>query len=257
MIRPVLGSRRGILSPLGSARQRAGADWLPSDLAGLILWVDFSDATTLFTDAGVTPVSGDGDAIYQANDKSGVGNHLVQATVAKRPTYKVNIQNSLSIGRCDGGDAMQVIFAGASAQPQTIFTVHYDRAAEGTSHNIYNGIASGNRHQFYAKISDTPDGWQMYAGSALAGGTMTKNAWVITAATWNGASSALRVNAANIMSGDIGAHTLTGLTLAATYTGAAGYTDGDYGAVLVYEGALSAANITTVESYLNNKWSVF
>ena len=73
----------------------------PLNISGLQGWYDFSDATTLYTDAGSTLVSSDGDLIYQANDKSGNGNNAVQATEANRPVYKVNIQNGLSIARLD------------------------------------------------------------------------------------------------------------------------------------------------------------
>jgi hypothetical protein len=77
----------------------AAAAWSPLDLASLVAWWDFSDAAKLFTDAGVTPVSADGQSIYQANDKSPSGYHLTQATAGNRPTYKTNAINGLSVCR--------------------------------------------------------------------------------------------------------------------------------------------------------------
>ena len=82
----------------------APAPFVPTDIAGIKLWIDFSDADTLFTDAGSTKVSSDGDAIYRANDKSGNDYHYSQTTSGNRPLYKTAIQNSLSIGRFDGAD---------------------------------------------------------------------------------------------------------------------------------------------------------
>jgi hypothetical protein len=61
--------------------------WTPASLPGLILWAE-PDATHTYTDAGTTLVSADGQAVYQLNDKSGNGNHLIQATSGNRPTYK-------------------------------------------------------------------------------------------------------------------------------------------------------------------------
>jgi hypothetical protein len=90
----------------------AGAAFSPTDIAGLKLWLDFSDASTLFTDAGSTPVSSDGDAIYQANDKSGRGNHAVQANIDCRPFYKTAVLNSLSVGDFDGSNDVLIVPGG-------------------------------------------------------------------------------------------------------------------------------------------------
>lgn len=86
----------------------AGPAWSPTDLASLVAWWDFSDATTLFTDAGTTPVASDGDRIYRANDKSGNGFYQQQATSGNRPAYKVGIQNGKSAAYLDAArlDAM-------------------------------------------------------------------------------------------------------------------------------------------------------
>lgn len=58
------------------------------------LWLDASDITTLFQDAGgTTPVASDGDPVGLWLDKSGNGRHYSQATSGRRPTYKTNVQN--------------------------------------------------------------------------------------------------------------------------------------------------------------------
>ena len=51
-------------------------------------WYDPSDLSTLFQDsAGTTPVVNDGDPVGMMRDKSGNGNHIVQATAAARPIF--------------------------------------------------------------------------------------------------------------------------------------------------------------------------
>jgi len=46
---------------------------VPSDFAGLKAHYDSSDASTLFADAGSTPVASDADLVYQWNDLSAAG----------------------------------------------------------------------------------------------------------------------------------------------------------------------------------------
>jgi len=60
----------------------------PADIspATMRLWLDAKDQSTLFSDAGVTPIT-DGGAVQQWNDKSGGGRHFSQATVGLRPTW--------------------------------------------------------------------------------------------------------------------------------------------------------------------------
>ena len=75
-----LGGKRILTPVLGRSWQRAAAGgFVPTDIAGCKLWIDFSDATTLFTDAGSTPVANDGDLMHdipldemiRINDPSG------------------------------------------------------------------------------------------------------------------------------------------------------------------------------------------
>lgn len=53
-------------------------------------WYDPSDISTLFQDtAAATPVTAAGQSVARINDKSGRGNHLLQATAGSRATYQV------------------------------------------------------------------------------------------------------------------------------------------------------------------------
>src|SRR3990172_1742397 len=88
------------LSPLGRSRRRVSA-FSPLSLSP-VLWLDFSDLSTLFTDsAGTIPVTSDGDVIGYAADLSGNGNHATQATTLNKPVWKAAIQNGLGAGLWD------------------------------------------------------------------------------------------------------------------------------------------------------------
>lgn len=54
-------------------------------------WWDLSDISTLWQDsARTTPVTADSDPLGCVDDKSGNGNHLLQATAGNRPLYKTS-----------------------------------------------------------------------------------------------------------------------------------------------------------------------
>lgn len=54
-----------------------------------LAWYDPSDLATLWQDAaGTVAVTADGQSVARIDDKSGNGNHLVQADAARRPVYK-------------------------------------------------------------------------------------------------------------------------------------------------------------------------
>ena len=51
------------------------------------LWIDASQQTSVYSDAGVTPVTTSGQSVYQWNDLSGNSRNATQATSANRPTW--------------------------------------------------------------------------------------------------------------------------------------------------------------------------
>jgi len=87
--------------------KRAGT-WpiaLPSEFnVGLQLWLDASDASTLYdATTGGSLVSADG-GVARWEDKSGNGRHFTQATSGNRPTRKVADINGLDCLRFDGSN---------------------------------------------------------------------------------------------------------------------------------------------------------
>ena len=54
-------------------------------VSGAALWLDATQQSSLFTDAGVTNATTDGQAVYQWNDLSGNNRTALQTTLANRP----------------------------------------------------------------------------------------------------------------------------------------------------------------------------
>jgi hypothetical protein len=70
----------------------------PRTITGLVSWHDFSDISSLFQDTAATsPINADGQEILRANDKSGNGYHVTEAT--NGPEYDTARLNGLSVAK--------------------------------------------------------------------------------------------------------------------------------------------------------------
>lgn len=229
----------------------AAAAFSPSDIAGLVGWWDFSDATTLFQlSNGTTAVTADTDPIGYATDKSGTGTHIVQVTAGLRPTYRTNVKNSRAVARFDGADDF-LAAALVQAQPFTAFIV-CRFVANGAPVIAMAGTSSSECAIYYN------NGGQLrtYAGTEQNIEAEDTN-YRVVAITMNGASSVARLNAVNkALAGSPGANTLTNISIGAYQSGASP-SQIDVGEALIYDGAVSGANVALVETYLNGRWAVY
>lgn len=267
-----LAARRGLITPLGRGIQRVSTAFSPTDIAGCQLWLDISDATTLFTDAGTTPVSSDGDAIYQVNDKSGNSNNATQATSGNRPLYKVNIQNSLSAALFDNtNDYLVFPYPLGTATDLTVFLI-----SRFSSISNYDAITGRNNN---GNLGTYWGAWAVHlsAGGKFYAGTDVKYRIAAPASpvVANGNFYSIRLKKSGTSAGNLSLSVNNGTPAVNTGNTAAnpassemsvgfrgelaGHTpyDGYLGEYIVYDSALSTGDITSVETYLNSKWSVY
>jgi hypothetical protein len=218
----------------------------PTDIDGLVGWWDFSDATTLYTDAGSTLVSSDGDLIYQANDKSGSNWHHTQATEAARPTYKTNIKNGLSIARCDGGDSLADAYE--LDQPITICFV--------ANASALSGYLIGGSYAPRVSLT-TPSDIVIWCSSTYRqSGVISTGSFYQIVLQLNGASSAVRSNGSEIGTGNPGGSGFNSASHS-LFQRTGSYFTGDVGEILYYNSIISGADLANLETYLNDKWSIY
>lgn len=250
--------------------QAAGGAWSPTDITGCKLWVDFSDANYLFTDAGLTKVSSDGDAIYQASDKSGNSANVTQLTASKRPLYKTGIQNGLSASYYDGDDLLtnascEVVNTNGS---WTAFAV-----ARATDLTSYRGIltqdnsssASTRIAQFLRYVKTTGYLQSITFNTASSPFFASKNAYttgfsILSAVRTTSTIIAYVNNSAGTSTNTTGTPQSGAATLGIGHTNLASDQDlmkGYIGEVIIYNSALSDTDRGTVETYLNNKWAIY
>jgi hypothetical protein len=253
---PVIASRRTI-SPLGqSVPSGAVASFSPLDLSP-VLWIDFSDISTLYQDSlKATPVTSDGDVIGAAEDKSGNGNDATQGTSPNKPVYKANIKNSLS---CALGDTTDVLTlnSGISVTDMTLVWVGY-RTSEVAEYLL--GNSANAVHGLGHAIAGAGDlVFRTAAGltSTVANGTYGLNAWHLGGFKRESNALTARLNSSDVTLGtptNSGAWTIPGIFGRDSVTrGYVGY----WAEMFIFDTALSADNIASMETWVNNKWSVY
>jgi hypothetical protein len=253
------------------------AAFSPSSVSGLQLWLDASDASTLFTaTTGGSLVAADG-GVARWEDKSGNARHFTQSTSGSRPLRKTSQQNGkdtlLFDGTNDflsGGDYLDVNTGGITA-----FVVH-KRNATGTTHELLtkadnNGLGWFFRHISADKLSAYLQQTVADASSRASANTVTASSYIV-AVMWfaagafqsiaysrNGTALAM----ANAVSeGGSGAQTppnTNGVMLigAQVYAGLYyNHANANIAEIIIYDTALSDANRSAVESYLMSKWGI-
>lgn len=226
--------------------------FLPSNVAELQLWLDFSDVSTLFTDVAKTiPVTTNGDAIGAAEDKSGNGNDGLQAVGAAQPLYQVAIQNGLSVSKYDGAnDFIRSTFV--LNQPCTYYIV-FSQITWTLNERIIDGSVA---QAMIFQSAVTPRCRAQASGVASTEIILALGTFGIATAIYNGANSSLRLNDGASPIANIGGNNPGGVVLGARTDGAVNGNI-NIGELLVFSDELSTADDARVLSFLNSKWDIF
>lgn len=213
----------------------SGGAWAPTDLAGLVAWWDASDTAT------ITDTSG---AVSAWADKSTNEYSLAQASPTKQPTTGATTLNSLNVVTLDGGDDLVSSVAIAQSQPFTIAAVWKD-----TPGNSRWYASAGNTVQYGSALG-------IYAGTGfLNGPAYTANTWAYSTHIYNGSSSVARLNGSAGSTGNPGSTNMSGSLWLGSRSGSF-YLTGAVAELIVASGALSGTDLTSLETYLADKWGL-
>jgi hypothetical protein len=202
------------------------------------LWYDASDTST------ITELSG---SVSQWDDKSGNGYHLTQLTGIYQPTTGVRTLNGRNVLGFDGADDRMITGAFASnlTQPNTIFAVFIPEKT--TAYYVYDGRDGSNRHALVPNTSAS-----LFAGNSL-GLENADTVPQVARAVFDGTSSSLYIDGVLKRTGDVGTHSLGGLTVGSRYSYQS-FFKGAIAEIIVCDGLLSQQEITVTEDYLTRKW---
>lgn len=87
--------------------QPATGVFLPTDIAGLLLWLTADEGLFVQSD-GTIAVEADGDLVGTWEDQSGNNNDFIQSTSSKKPEFKTSQINGQDVVRFDGIDNLLV-----------------------------------------------------------------------------------------------------------------------------------------------------
>lgn len=223
--------------------------WTPSDIASLYFWGDFNDTATLWQDAaGTTPVTTTGDPIGRVTDHNGGAVVLTQATAGSKPAYTTNVLNGEAVSR-HNSDTLVGAFGEILTQPLTLVAV---ANIGGSSQYVMDGDDTTRRVALYV-----PSGgkYGMFAGSNFES-TITRNGnFALMVGRFNGASSYMRANGREAI-GNPGANSLDGLRLGSRWDAGAAMLVGDIRHVFVFNGLLSADDLSRLEGWLRTETGV-
>ena len=249
----------------------------PTNLTGLQLWLDASDANTLYdATTGGSLVAADG-SVARWEDKSGNGRHFTQATSGKRPIRKTNQQNGLDALLFDGSN--DCLDGGNYINGQSGLTIFCVLKRANTSAN----------HRLLHKIEDGQPGWNL---TAMSGGAIKAESYAdaslldttarqttsavdlsgfsllqatIPAAAFGSTEVRRNASAVSMNSAVVeGAGAATpGNSTASLLLGSNRYQGVDYNVwngniseLIIYNAALSDTQRAFVESYLMSKWGI-
>jgi hypothetical protein len=224
--------------PAAQFTAKRSSPFTPASIAGLQLWLDASDASTI-TQSGGT--------VSQWNDKSGNANNAAQATGSMQPTYVTNSFNGLNSLLFNGTSDLLLIPEISSTQ-MTVFVTDIAN----TTASFAGGFISDNNAASYFGyyLNDT-----MYVQGSDRSSIIAEvpidalpHQYTLQRA---GGNALIERDSSTFLNESV-ADVLINFTNIYGLPGA--YRSGSAGEILVYNTGLNLAEISQVAAYLKAKW---
>ncbi len=212
----------------------------PAGIPGLLTWV--------MADAGV--VTSTGTNVAQWTDQSGNGNHWTQSTASQQPDLQTGQLNGLPVLTHVASRQDTLSVDVNFPAPATVIYVgrHVgganSRMLSGLNNNWLLGFWGGGRRQAYH------EGWISPSGSP---GSDT--AWHMWTSVMTGSASTIYEDRNQLFSNSGGVTGPNGLCTSG-HLCTSEFSNGQVAEIAVYDGALDSAQLSTVWSYLENKWGL-
>jgi hypothetical protein len=263
-------SASGIWSLAAAERQRRASAWpvvlppfSPTDITGLSVWFDASDASTLYdATSGGSLVAADG-TVKRWEDKSGNARHATEGTNA--PQRKAAQVNSLDALLFNGSNS-KLAFSGSIESGSGYFSAFVVARRGGTSGvgfllNKDNSGVSPRAHQFLRVNDATVESIWFNSGSAQSPtkSSISANTTFLASARLGASGGAVAINgvygSANTNTSSIS--TTNEPTQIGNFSlNNDGPWNGEICEIVAYNSAISDTDKDAVEAYLMTKWGI-
>ncbi len=221
----------------------------PDSIAGLSLWLDASDSGTVIHSGG---------SVSQWNDKSGNANNATQGTSGNRPTTNTRTINSLNVIDFDGTNDGMVLPSALYSIPNgqnTIFIVNFSDVTAAGSRQTLTAEPSAFNINFGIQYGPISSPNYLGFGNGQIARTVTRDTNPHIFALRKGATAQLYYDGGTPTS--VTSTNSTAINMTLGYSPSYGdYWNGVFAEIIVYNFALSDAQMNGVAKYLENKWGV-
>jgi len=217
---------KGLSTCNGSATCK---DWLPNQVAGMLLWLK-ADSITLNND----------DAISVWYDSSGNANHAIGLSTA-RPLFKTNVVNSKPVVRFDGSNDVMNFTSALSTIRTAIFVIKYT-----TGYLNYAPILGhASLYDWHGAPIDGNIVWTAYSNAYVQAATAYNNGTLTVATSIPRDITNFQVveflTTGNVNAGRLGNDR------------GGSWFKGDYAEVILYDNVLDASSRNKIETYIHEK----
>jgi hypothetical protein len=241
-----VGSR---LRQLGPSRGLSlGAAVSSFDPLTLLPALFLSPAGPFYSDLGTTPVTADGSSVRRWGDISGNGRHADAPNDSARGTLGVNGEKTWLT--FDGTDD-SMAFAGVACKPFSVFAAYRPATVSGTEQVLVSGLSAQKLKAIgAAKMRGGKELTYNWTASATALSAGTDYRIGLVYGTTGAATYYLNGASDGVADADVSDDTFSNVTLLGVNNAAGEFLNGRLYALLLFERALSAGEIASLNSWL-------
>lgn len=229
----------------------SGGAFSPTDISGLITWMDFADTDTLYTTYTGSTTPAVGDPIAAIDNKAVSGQRIENFGTSGNWCIRRDRINSLPSASFEQGIPYGYTLTNDCSSSCTVIYVVEHAAnnfftiwSESANFNYVLAAENGSSSAITFSSLGTPDYYK--------NGTITS--WTTRDNVYDGMTN--QVSIITISDVDLGSASGDTLRIGGYYTGTRTAQDSYFGEILIYDKVLTSAEREQVETYLADKWGL-